>query len=789
MPGAADTSVMSSLPHQRLPFPAAWPAFAMLAFALLIASTAHGAVPNFKGSSGDGSIVFFETEDQLIAGDTDTRRDVYGRSFDAGVGAYVTREISLGPGGGNDAYHAQFEGSSVDGKSVFFSTEERLVLSDTDRALDVYMRDLETGTTTLVSVGSSNCSPGCGNGSFVANFADVDAGGDLVFFETKESLGAGDADGSTDIYVRDLQAGTSTRVSAGGAACLPGCGNGDFGVSRRGISADGAYAYFATDESLLPADSDNALDLYARDLEAGATLLVSAGSCAGCGNGGDVPIFNGASVDGTRVFFSSEEELTGADTDEATDVYARDLPGGPTILISAGAEDVTASFSSASAEGAIVFFTSAEGLVGADDDGANDVYGWSGGALELVTSAPCEEFCGATFEAASDDSTEVVFTTAAPLVAADQDTSDDIYRQQVGGGSPVLVSRGEAGCPSCWSGEFNARFSEASADASRVVFTTAEAMLDEDGDEEDDIYVRDVDAGTTSLITIAPSYCPLKKGNCGATYVGSSLDGRHVFFRTVERFTLEDGDNEADVYERFLGDGPSDEVTRLVSTGNDPNLDLGPAAPILTGTDPDSSGSTTTPRVLGETLAGASVKVYASDDCSGEPVATGTGAELLDPGLAAAVEAGSLTSFRATAEEEGFVSACSQPVSYMHLVEGGGPVDEGGEDPGALQSDEPGAGFPPLPVPSFLAPRTRVTFAPAGKTRSRSPVFRFTDSTGQPGTTFQCKVDRKPWRGCASPLRLKKLNRGRHVLAIEAINAVGTPEPQPVKRVFKVVPR
>jgi Tol biopolymer transport system component len=757
----------------------------------LSAAPAESAVPNFKGSSADGSIVFFETEDQLIAGDTDTKRDVYQRSFDEGVGAYVTREVSLGPTGGNDAYQAQFEGASADGDRVFFSTEERMVQGDTDRALDVYMRDLEAGTTTLISLGSSACAPGCGNAGIAANFADADTAGENVFFETKEPLDAGDTDAATDIYVRDLTAGETGLASTGAVGCQPGCGNGAFNVSRRGISADGAYAYFTTDESLSTADADSAFDVYAHDIEADTTLLVSTGGCAGCGNGGAVPIFNGASADGTRVFFSSEEKLVGSDGDEATDVYARDLPAGPTILISAGTEDVTSSFASASADGATVFFTSAEGLSGGDDDGANDVYMWNGGALDLVTSAPCAEFCGATFEAASADSAEVVFTTAAPLVAADEDTSDDVYRQSVAGGAPVLVSRGEASCPSCWGGEFNARFSEASADASRVVFTTAEAMLGEDGDEEDDIYVRDADAGTTSLITIAPSYCPLKKGNCGATYVGSAEDGSRVFFRTVERFTLEDGDNEADVYERFLGEGPSDEVTRLVSTGNDPNLELGPNPPILTGTDPESPAAATSPRVLGEALAGASVKVYSSADCSGEPVAIGTGSELLDPGLVVTVAAGSLTAFRATAEEEGFVSACSQPISYLHFAAGGGPEEEGGVG-GLDLPGSAGAGLDPstlLPVPAFLTPRTRITFAPASKTRSRSPVFRFTDSTGQPGTTFRCRVDRKPWRGCTSPLRLKRLNRGKHVLAIEAANAVGTPEPQPVKRVFKVVPR
>lgn len=786
---------MSSLPLPRLSLMVGL-AIAALAAVLAVAPAAEAAVPNYKGTSADGSIVFFETEEQLVPGDTDTKRDVYSRGFDPtvdeGNGAYVTREVSLGPTGGNDAYPAQFEGTNELGDLVFFSTEERLVAADTDRSVDVYVRDLDGGTTALVTEGNSGCAPACGNKAFSTIFADADADGEAVFFETKEPLADGDADSSSDLYVRDLVGEETKLVSAGAAGCQPGCGNGEFEVSRRGISADGAFAYFTTAESLAGADGDSAFDIYARDLETEVTSLVSAGSCAGCGNGGAVPIFAGSSDDGTRVFFSSEEKLADADADEATDVYARDLPAGPTTLISGGEEEVTASFSAASADGAHVFFTTAEGLLEADQDGANDVYEWSGGSLELVTSAPCGSLCGANFEAVSVDSTQVVFSTAASLVPEDEDAAVDIYRQEVGGGAPLLVSRDEAGCPSCWNGDYDARFSEASADASRVVFTTAEPILPADDDkwvEEDDIYLRDVEAETTSLITIAPSYCPLKAGNCGATYVGSSDDGLHVFFRTVERFTLEDGDNEADVYERFLGADPSDEVTRLVSTGNDPNLDLGPVPPTLTGTDPDSPGSTTTPRVLGQ-ATGSAVKIYASDDCSGEPVATGTAAALLEPGLQVSVEPGSLTEFRATAEAEGFVSDCSQPVSYFHFSEEVEPEEEegGGESGGGLVAPVV-RGSPLPPAPSFLIPRTRITFAPASRTRSRNPVFRFTDSTGQEGTTFICKVDRKKWRRCRSPLRLRRLGRGRHVLKIRAVNAAGEAEPKPVRRVFKVVPR
>ncbi|HET9592640.1 MAG TPA: hypothetical protein VFP17_06975 [Solirubrobacterales bacterium] len=775
------------------------PALAGLLIAALLAIVAPAqAAPNYRGSSADGKVVFFDTEEQLLEGDTDSKRDVYERSFDEGVGAYVTREVSLGPTGGNSAYPAQFEGVNELGTRVFFSTEERLVPEDTDLQTDVYMRDLATGTTVLVSQGEPTCAPACGNGSKPVTFANATKAGTKVFFETKEQLSGLDTDNSTDLYMRNLEGGGETvLVSRGESACAPGCGNGAFEVERRGISADGRYAYFVTSERLAAADTDEAPDIYARDIQTGSTYLVSSGECAGCGNGGAVPIFDGASSAGTRVFFSIEEQLVGGDTDSATDIYARDLPGGPTFLVSGGSAEVTASFAANSADGAHVFFTTAEGLSGSDNDEANDVYEWTGGSISLVTSASCSSFCGANFEAASADSTEVIFSTAEQLVGADTDNAVDIYRQNVVGGPPVLVSRGEASCSSCWNGSLDASFNEASADASVVAFTTTEGILNGDDDEESDIYSRNLGTGSTSLITIAPSYCPLKKGNCGASFSGTSQNGLHVFFKTVERFTLEDGDKEADIYERFLASGPGEEVTRLVSQGNDPNLELGPEPPTLTGTNPESPGESTTPRVLGDAAGNSSVKLYTSEDCSGEPVATGTAAELLSPGLSVTVAPSSLTTFRATAEAEGFVSACSQPVSYVQAAGGpgggeGSEVEDVQGSSGGTSASTPTSGEtppPPRPGQTYLTPRTRITFAPASKTRSRSPVFRFVDATGQGGTSFKCKVDRKPWRSCGSPLRLKKLSRGRHVVAIEAVNGAGEVEPAPVKRSFKVVPR
>lgn len=769
---------------------------------MLAAPLAGAAIPTFKGASADGEIVFFQTEESLVPGDTDSKVDVYRRSFDASVGeggAYVTREVSTGPTGGNDAHNALFETASSDGAFVFFSTDERLTGEDTDRRSDVYMRETATGTTTIVTVGAASCAPGCGNATVDAAFAAAAADGSKVYFVSDERLEGGDTDNARDVYVRDVLAETTALVSVGAATCAPACGNGDFDTFLRGLSSDGTVAFFTSAEPLSSVDLDTAIDVYVHDLEGPATTLVSqGGACAPiCGNGDGVPVFRGSSDDGGRAFFTTDEALVQTDEDEATDVYARDLPGGPTVLVSDGeAEELTASFEAASGDGSVVFFSTTEALDPADVNGAADVYTWSGGAPDLLTSGTCTQGsgCGSNFNAATSEGEVVVFTTTEALVGGDEDSGADVYAQQVGGGAPELVSRGEAACqPGCGNGGQAAIFGGISADAARVFFTTAESLAAEDADTNADVYLRDLVAAETTLAS-PPGFCPVpaKQGGCDVVFSGVSSDADHLFFQTPERLGLEDGDSEADIYERAFG-GPGGDVTRLVSTGNSADLELGPSTPVLEDTDPVSPAASTTPALLGTSDTGTTIKVYTQAGCTGEVKATGTAAELSGAGIEVEVPTETTTSFWITATDvHGDTSACSNALPYTHESpsdpgggEGeGGSEGGGGSKEGSVETEVVSDGGP-----RHFTPHTRITFAPASKTRLRNPVFRFVDATGQEGTRFRCKIDRRAWRGCGSPVRVKKLGRGRHVFAVKGVNALGEWEPAPAKRSFKVVPR
>ncbi|HEU4392351.1 MAG TPA: hypothetical protein VFR04_01810 [Solirubrobacterales bacterium] len=768
----------------------------LLSAALAWGTPAALAAPaGFAGASSDGETAFFTTTDQLVPGDTDTRADVYERSYDDALERYVTRQISTGPTGGNDAYPAIYVGISANGAKAFFATEESLVAGDHDLREDIYVRDLAVNATELVSAGDPSCAAqDCGNGDVPSSFAQggVVAGGEWVFFRSAEQLSNADGDSSVDVYVRDLDAGTTTLVSAGAADCAAaGCGEEDFPASFRGASADGTTAFVTTEESLASADDDALLDIYARDIGAGTTTLVSiAGTCPA---GADCSAsYGGASSDGSRVYFETAERLTPSDSDSSQDVY--DWSAGSATLLSAGPSggngEVPAIFAAASSDGATVFFETTESLIGADSDSDSDIYGRSGGVTTLISVGPVggDGPSPASLRWVSPDgsSAGVLFSTDEALTADDLDGSQDVYERV--GGVTTLRSTGAVG----GNAALNASFAGASADAIHVFIVTAEQLVAGDSDGALDVYENA--AGTTTLVSTGPL--------AGKTAVPAGLpagavaaDGSHAFFITEERVTEGDLDAETDVYDRFGGN------TLLVSTGN--AAPLGPPTPSQLSTDPASPGTSQTPRVRGQSDPNTAIKLYSSSDCSGVPVATGTSLELGGAGILAPVAPGSTTSFRATATDvNGDTSPCSAPVSYTHQAsppppppppppsgEGGGSgAGPGGSSPGAGGTSAPGGkkGEPGL---VYVVPHTRITFAPASKTRARRPVFRFTDSTGQEGTSFRCKVDRGGWRSCGSPLKLKRLDLGQHVLQVKAFNAVGTAEPAPVQRRFKVVGR
>jgi hypothetical protein len=475
----------------------------------------------FRGASADGTRVFFQTTESLVAADTDSAIDVYERSNG------VTTQLSVGPNGGNGAFSAIFLAASENGTRVFIRTAEKLVASDTDNAQDIYERS--SGSTTLISTGPSG-----GNGSFNVVFDRITADGSKVFFDTYESLAGGDADGSRDVYQRS--GGTTTHVSTG-----PIGGNGAFDAFFDGVSDDGSTVFFNTDEPLVSSDFDERQDVYMRG--GGTTTHLSIGPAGGNGNEDfdyDA-FFAGTSADGSRAWLTTDEVLTFDDADTVDDVYERS--GGGIVRISGGPAGGNgpngAFFDFASEDGGRVFIDTIESLVAADTDSSYDIYEVSGGQTTLVSVGPSGGN-GAFFTAfrgSTPNGSHVFFETYEPLTAGDTDANQDVYVRS--GGATTLVSSGPLG----GNGDVPASFQGSSENGSRVFFGTAEALVATDADEMPDTYERF--GGATTLISTGPAATPAE---VPVTFTGASADGTRVFFETAQPLVATDTDSAQDVY-------------------------------------------------------------------------------------------------------------------------------------------------------------------------------------------------------------------------------------------------
>ncbi|MEV6598249.1 hypothetical protein AB0M36_15415 [Actinoplanes sp. NPDC051346] len=217
--------------------------------------------------SADGRYVVFESHaENLVAGDTNRRKDVFLRD----TVTSVTTRLSLTEDGGQAASESGDAAISPDGHFVAFESYAPLVASDTDSEADVYLRELATGRTVRVSESSDGLplrDPRYGFGSLA-----VTAGGRHVLFESAaENLVPGDTNGRYDVFVRDMAAGTTVRASVSGTGAQA-----DGSSSGATMSANGRYVAFTSSaKNLRPDTGGHPMQAYVRDLVENTTTLAS----------------------------------------------------------------------------------------------------------------------------------------------------------------------------------------------------------------------------------------------------------------------------------------------------------------------------------------------------------------------------------------------------------------------------------------------------------------------------------------------------------------------------------
>ena len=385
--------------------------------------------------SADGRLVAFQSgADNLSTEDDNDFTNVFVRDLQANTTTLVSR-ASGATGAAGDAVSAGAE-ISADGRFVaFHSAADNLSTEDGDDFIDVFVRDLQAGTTTLVSRATG---PAGDAGDDDSTQATISADGRLVAFESQaDNLSGDDVNIVTDVFVRDLLTGTTTLVSRESG---PGGAGGLSASLQPTISADGRVVAFHSDADNLSAEDDAAaLDVFVRDLPASTTTLVSRADGPTGAGGGDGSSGASISADGRRIAFSSfADNLSTEDDNDLTNVFVRDRLAGTTALASraagpagAGADGDSGTGARAfSADGRLLAFASIANNLSAEDvDAVSDVFvrDLQAQIVTLVSRAAGPAGAagsdGSGDAAISADGRFVAFQSLADNLAADDDNA------------------------------------------------------------------------------------------------------------------------------------------------------------------------------------------------------------------------------------------------------------------------------------------------------------------------------------------------------------------------------
>jgi len=384
--------------------------------------------------SADGRFVAFQSgATNLVPGDTNLLYDAFVHDRRSGT----TERISVSTGGAGGDLSSGSPAISADGRYVaFVSSATNLVPGDTNARSDVFLRDRQLGTTERVSVSTAGV-----QGNHHSEACSISADGRFVAFHSGAfNLVAGDTNGIWDVFVHDRRSSVTERVSLSSTGA-----QGNFRSDFPALSADGRFVAFQSVASnLVPGDANGGTDVFVRDRQSGTTERVNlstAGAQADSSSGAPR-----ISADGRFVAFTSyATNLVAGDTNGWWDTFVRDRSNGTTERVSVSTSGTQAnsycSGTSISAAGRFVAFqTGASNLIPGDSSSI-DVFlrDRLSGTTERVslatTSLPAEGDSSAG--SLSPDGRFVVFTSyAANLAVSDTNQAPDVFVRDRGGPPP-----------------------------------------------------------------------------------------------------------------------------------------------------------------------------------------------------------------------------------------------------------------------------------------------------------------------------------------------------------------
>jgi CSLREA domain-containing protein len=272
---------------------------------------------------------------------------------------------------------------------------------------------------------------------------------------------------------------------------------------------------------------------------------------------------------------------------------------------------------------------------------------------------------------------------------------------------------------------------------------------------------------------------------------GVPMNGTSVGGDTEEKENIIEGSGgpAIEIFEAAGEPGSTTEITRNRGSNNS-GLFIDLVGGANEGIQPPVVSTALQSSATGTAPAGAIVRVFFKNSPEAgelggflaETEANSSGAwKVSYPTIAAGtlVTATQTNELHATSELAAPVAAASESSGGGGGGGGGGNNNGGGSAGGNDGGGNNGGTADKTP------PDTKITKAPPKKTHKTTLKFKFTAT--EAGSTFQCKLDGKPFKPCRSPKTYKKLKPGKHVFKVRAIDRAGNVDPTPAKRKFTVL--
>jgi Tol biopolymer transport system component len=411
--------------------------------------------------------------------------------------ALRTKRVSIKSNGGRVNDDSNNASISDNGRFVvFYSESDDLSVVDNNGFGDVYLRDRGRGRTILVSRpgggGDANGISGVpaisGDGAWIAYTSDAD------------NLSNQDDNNVVNIFLYNRVSRTTRFIHRSTAGVEANADVYYFGPPA--LSRDGRFiAYGSSAENLVPGDNNGYRDVFVYDRVNQRTKRVSIKSNGNQAQNGDSPVLDGPTIsaDGRFVAFDSEaDNFSPNDNNGASDAWMYDRRNQKLELISRrgnGNAGNNGSFNpDVSPTGRYVAYeTDADDLIPGGDDNANEfdiiVLDRRTNRREAASLRPNGQqgALGSREASISTSGRYVAFESDSSLHPGDPDNDTDVYIRDLRAGRTLLVSRNRQGGPA--NGFSN--LPVLTPDGEWVAFhSDASNLIANDGNNDEDVFVR-----------------------------------------------------------------------------------------------------------------------------------------------------------------------------------------------------------------------------------------------------------------------------------------------------------